>query len=456
MNNNTSLKSIKSESNFSDFCFVVLLLLGFTGFGQTNYTGKIDEYMKAEADIYNFSGTVLVKKNNKIIYLKAFGLADLEWNVPITMDTKFRICSISKTFSSACILILEQEGKLSVSDKLSKYIKDFPKGDKVTLHMMLSNTSGIADYVQNEFPDEKDTIISAIKKSKYTFEPGTDYEYSNSNYFLLAYIVEQVSKQTYTSFINQHIFSKANMTNTLVDNFDTIVPKRAVGYYPEKNYYVHEDNHYLPNAMGTGDILSTVEDLSKWDDALNGNSILNEKSKAKMFTSYNTKEPYGYGFNVWTFQNKKIFQKTGGDGGFKTSFLKMPNDSICVIALSNNMSNSVIISFAIAAMLNNDNVSLSKKHIEKSIDTTILKKYVGVYKENYMGISIELKIIAKNGKLYEYINENNRELIPESETSFLYPDRQDRQLEFETDAKGNVIKAWKTNAGLKAELVKQK
>ena len=435
---------------------LLILFLPVFLIGQTNYAGKIDEYMKAEADIYNFAGTVLVKKNNKIIYQNAFGLADLEWNVPTTIDTKYRICSVSKTFSSACILILEQEGKLSVNDKLSKYIKDFPKGDKVTLHMMLSNTSGIADYEQKECTDEKSAIISAMKKSKYDFEPGTDYTYSNSNYFLLAYIVELVSKQSYASFLNQHIFSKAHMTNTLVDNFDTVVSKRAVGYYPEKNYYVHEDNHYIPNAMGAGDILSTIEDLSKWDDALNGNAILNEKSKAKMFTSYNTKEPYGYGFNIWTFKNRKIFQKTGGDGGFKTSFLKMPNDSICVIALSNNMSNSVITSFAIAAMLSDVDVSLPKKHFEKAIDTTILKKYVGVYIENYFGISIELKIIAKNGRLYEYINENNRELIPESETSFLYPDRQDRLLEFETDAKGNVIKAWKTNAGLKAELVKQK
>src|ERR1700751_1551264 len=118
--------------------FLALLLLPIFLFGQTNYSDKIDKYMKAEADFYNFSGTVLAKKNNKIIYLNAFGLADLEWNVKTTVDTKYRICSISKTFSSACILILEQEGKVSVNDKLSKYIKDFPNGDKVTLHMMLS------------------------------------------------------------------------------------------------------------------------------------------------------------------------------------------------------------------------------------------------------------------------------------------------------------------------------
>ena len=439
---------------------LLILLLPVIALGQTNYTIKIDEYMKAEADIYNFSGTVLVKKNNKIIYLKAFGLADMEWDVPNTIDTKYRICSISKTFSSACILILEQEGKLSVNDKLSKYIKDFPNGDKITLHMMLSNTSGIPDYIpllQYEAPYEKDSIISTMKKSKYSFAPGTNHEYSNSNYFLLAYIVEQVTKQTYTSFINQHIFSKANMANTLVDNFDTVVPKRAVGYYPEKNYYVHEDNHYIPNAMGTGDILSTAEDLSKWDDALNNHAILNEKSKTKMFTSYNTKEPYGYGFNVLTFQNKKFYQKTGGDGGFKTSMLRIPTDSSCVIALSNNTSNSIIISFTIAAMLYDANVSLPRKHVEGNIDTTILKKYIGVYRETYMGISWDLKIIAKKGRLYEYKNgEDDIELKPENEKSFFYTNGQDRQLGFETDVKGNVIKAWRNIAGLKVDLVKQK
>src|ERR1700758_2789443 len=113
--------------------FLALLLLPIFAVGQTNYSDKIDQYMKAQADLYNFSGTVLVKKNNKIIYLKAFGQADQEWSVDNTTDTKYRGCSITKQFTAAAILILEQRGKLSVNDKLNKYFKDFPKGDKVTI-----------------------------------------------------------------------------------------------------------------------------------------------------------------------------------------------------------------------------------------------------------------------------------------------------------------------------------
>ena len=444
-----------------NFKFLLTFILPAFVFGQANYAGKIDEYMKAEAYIYNFSGTVLVKKNNKIIYQKAFGLADMEWNVPNTIDTKYRICSISKLFTATSILILEQEGKLNVNDKLSKYIKDFPNGDKITLHMLLSHTSGMTtnfdDVIENAVPYEKDTLLSVIKKIKLGFEPGTDYTYCNSNYFLLAYIVEQVSKQSYSTFLTQHIFSKANMLNTLIDNFDTLVTKRAVGYGFDNGHYIHESNRYIPNAFGAGDILSTVEDLNKFDSALIGNNILNEKSKAKMYTPYNTKQPDGYGFVTLDLQNRKLLQKTGGDGGFKTSIVSNPIDSTCIVVLSNNRSNGPILSFAIAGILYNAVVNLPKKHMEKMIDTTILKKYVGTYKENYMGIAWDLKVITKNGKLYEYINgEDDIELKPENEKSFFYTNGQDRQLVFETDAKGNVVKAWRNIAGLKVDLVKKK
>ena len=441
----------------------LLLILLFPAFlfGQNKYADKIDQYMKAEADFYNFSGTVLVKKNNKIIFQKAFGYADMEWDVKTTIDTKYRICSISKLFSATSILILEQEGKLSVNDKLSKYIKDFPNGDKITLHMLLSHTSGITvdfeEVLEYAVPNEKDTMLSIIKKSKLGYEPGTDYNYCNSNYFLLAYVVEQVSKQSYSAFLTEHIFSKANMQNTLIDNFDTIVSKRAVGYGFDIGHYIHESNRYIPNAFGAGDILSTVGDLNKFDSALIGNNILNEKSKAKMYTSYNTKEPDGYGFKILSFQNRKLLQKSGSDGGFKTSIVRNPSDSTCVVVLSNNRSNGPILSFAITGILYDAVINAAKKHCEKMIDTTILKKYVGAFRENYMGISGDLKVITKNGKLYQYVNgEDDIELKPESEKSFFYTNGQDRQLEFETDAKGNVIKAWRSIAGLKVDLIRLK
>jgi CubicO group peptidase (beta-lactamase class C family) len=443
--------------------FLALLLLPIFLLGQTNYSDKIDQYMKAQADLYNFSGTVLVKKNNKIIYLKAFGQADQEWLVDNTTDTKYRVCSITKQFTAAAILILEQRGKLSVNDKLNKYFKDFPKGDKVTIHMLLSHKSGIADYSdQPEYipmysvPNENKKLIALMTKNKYDFEPGTDFKYSNSNYFLLACIIEQVSKQTYSAFLDENIFSKANMLNSLVDNSDTVVSRRAVGYGFWDNHYVHEYYAYMPNALGCGNILSTVEDLNKWDNALLGTNILNESSKTKMYTPYSKKELYGYGYCILSLQNKTCIQHSGGDGGFRNSIVRIPSDSSCVVVISNNMSSSPIISFALAGIIIDAPISIPKKHIQNLIDTSILKKYVGNYQENYMGITYNSKIIQKSGKLFEYVNgADDVELKPETEKVFFTSSLADRQLIFDTDSKGNVTRVWRNIAGLQVDLIKK-
>lgn len=439
---------------------LTLLLLPVFVLGQNNYADKIDKYMKAQANLYNFAGTVLVKRNGKVIYLKAFGQADKEWLADNTTDTKYRVCSITKQFTATSILMLEQQGKLSVDDKLNKYFKDFPNGDKVTLHMMLCHRSGIPDYSdQPEYipmysvPNERDSLIKLMKTHKFDFEPGTGFKYSNSNYFLLACIIEQVSKQTYSSFMNENIFSKVGMTNSLVDNTDTIINKRAVGYGYYDNHYVHEYNAYIPNALGCGDILSTAEDLNKWDNAMCGTSLLNESSKTKMYTPYSKDELYGYGYCILNLKNKKCIQHSGGDGGFKNSIVRIPTDSSCVIVLSNNLSSSPIISFALVGIIIDAEVSIPQKHTQNPIDTSVLKNYVGSYQETYMGITYKSKIIQKGGKLYEYVNgSDDTELIPESENVFFTSNTADRQIHFKTT--GSLTKAWRSIAGLKVELVK--
>jgi CubicO group peptidase (beta-lactamase class C family) len=160
---------------------------------------KIDRYMQAKVDFYNFSGAVLVAKNDSIILKRAYGLADREWNIPNTTDTKFRIGSNTKQFTTICILQLEEEGKLSLNDKLSKYFQGFEYGDTVTIHMLLTHSSGIQDYFGFKGLDfkpvviTKDSMVSLLKTKLYNFLPGCDIDYSNSNYFLLGLIVEKVS-----------------------------------------------------------------------------------------------------------------------------------------------------------------------------------------------------------------------------------------------------------------------
>ena len=174
----------------------LFLLLPLTVAAQKNYPQLLDQYMQAQADLRGFNGAVLVMKQNKVMLRKGYGLADREWNIPNTPDAKFRIGSVTKQFTAACILQLIEAGKLSPEDKLSKFYPDFPKGDSVTIHMLLNHTSGIASYTdQKNFMDvatlpwSKDSIISYFKNLPYNFSPGTKWAYNNSGYFLLGCII---------------------------------------------------------------------------------------------------------------------------------------------------------------------------------------------------------------------------------------------------------------------------
>ena len=181
---------------------IVLLLLPLAITAQKNYSKEIDNYTQAEYKVKEFNGTILVMQKGKAIYKKSFGMADREWNIPNTADAKFRIGSVTKQFTAACILLLAEQGKLSVDDQLSKYIPDYPKGDSITIHMLLNHTSGIKNYTDlPEFwpkailPLSTDSMIALFKNKPLDFAPGTKWNYSNSGYFLLGVIVEKVSSK---------------------------------------------------------------------------------------------------------------------------------------------------------------------------------------------------------------------------------------------------------------------
>src|SRR5476651_807500 len=197
---------------------------------QKNYLALLDNYMQAQVNVNDFSGAVLVANKGKIIYEKAFGYADREWKQPNMADTKFEICSLTKQFTAAAILQLAEQHKLSLDDKLSAYFPGYPKGDVVTLHMLLNHTSGIADYTglpgfyaKHTLPLTKDSVIALFKNQPYKFAPGTKWDYSNSNYFLLGCIIEKVTKQPYDVYLYKNVIQKAGLTNTPVNHTDSVL-----------------------------------------------------------------------------------------------------------------------------------------------------------------------------------------------------------------------------------------
>ncbi len=433
----------------------ILLLLPVALSAQKNYSQLLEQYMQAQVNVKSFSGSVLVMKHDKVLLEKGYGMADLEWNVLNTPQTKFRIGSITKQFTAACILQLIEQGKLSLDDKLSKFISGYPKSDSVTIRMLLNHTSGIANYT--DFPEfekvgrlslREDSMISFFKNKPYNFSPGTNWAYSNSGYLLLGYILEKLSGQSYNDYLRQHIFDKLGMMNSGVDKLDSVLPMRARGYQRINKKSVNAEFISMEWPFSAGVLYSTVEDLYKWDRALYGTSILTESSKQKMFTP--VMRNYGFGMVIDTFENHLRTWHNGGIPGFLTNISRYVNNDICIIVLSNNESNADGVSNALAKIVFDLPVELPHEHTEVKIDAAILDRYTGKYKA-----FLTIEVIKKDGKLYRRREGTpDIELKPESETKFFYADESDRQLEFEVDAAGKVVKAWFINNSEKGEMQK--
>jgi CubicO group peptidase (beta-lactamase class C family) len=414
---------------------------------QKNSKSALDQYMNAQVKEFQFSGDVLVAQKGKIIYKKAFGIADREWGIPNTVETKFKIGSITKQFTAVAILQLAQTGRLSLDDKLSKFFHDFPKGDSVTIHMMLNHTSGIRDYFQalnaQDYRDltlvlssrsrQKDSMVAFFKTVGYVFPPGTNFHYSNTAYLLLGYIIEQVTGQAFGAYLAQHVFSKAMMVNTCLDEADSILLQRAKGYDRTISGWRNAD--YLPNelAFSAGAIISTIDDQYKWTKALHQGKIVAPSLFAKMTTPYLNN--YGYGLNILFLDGHKYIGHNGGFPGFNNQSDYYPDEALYVVILSNNGSNAATISRGLAGIMLGLQVDLPYKHKAATIDSKLLDKYVG----KYLTSTNTIELVSINGKFFRrQQGAKDLELIPESNVKFFYSDGSDRQFSFILDAKGEV------------------
>jgi CubicO group peptidase (beta-lactamase class C family) len=437
--------------------FIVLFLLPFAVAAQKNYPQLLDDYAQAEFKIKDFNGTVLVMQKGKTIYKKAFGLADREWNVANTVNTKYRIGSVTKQFTAACILLLAEQGKLNFDDKLSKYIPNYPKGDSITTHMLLNHTSGIKNYTDiPEFwpkailPLSHDSMIALFKNKPLDFSPGSKWNYSNSGYFLLGVIVEKASGKNFSDYLLENVIKKAGLKNTLMDNLDSVLTYRAKGYDKNnKGIWQHAASISMEGPYSAGAMVSTVEDLYIWTKALHNNQVLSASSTQKMFTPY--KNSYGYGIGIDSLKTHRRISHNGGIPGFSSYLGYFPDDDLCVAVISNNGSGSTSVGNTLASIMFNLPVQIPYKPKEVKIDTAILERYLG----KYMATG-PIELIKKDGKLYRRRDGGSDvELKPESNTRFFYADASDRFIEFEIDKAGKMTKAWFIGNGDKIEMKKQ-
>ena len=418
------------------------LLCPYIFYAQNINYEKINLYIDKQVEVNNFGGTVLVMKNDSIIIKKAYGYANFEWNIKNTIDTKFVLASITKHFTAIAITQLLEKKQLNIDSKLSEFFPDYPKGNKVTIHMLLTHTAGLPLDFEELYLDHttmsKDKAIKIIQKKPYLFEPGTNCKYSNIGYFLLSQIIEKVSKKTFEKFLQENIFDRAKMKNTGVSNNDSIVSKKAAIYYRNGNSYTLNPYINWNLNVGLDGIYSTIEDLYQLDRASYGTTLLSEKSKKIMQTQYNKKYPdggfidsYGYGIFINPYFNHghKLLTHSGGFFGTVTTFDSYPDDNVFIAVLSNNESESHMISYGLAGILFNKDVEIPYKHIEINDKKNDKKKYAGSYED--------VKIIFSNEKLY--LNNLKTELLQESETKFFRKDNNDRTINFLTNEQDKII-----------------
>jgi CubicO group peptidase (beta-lactamase class C family) len=329
-------------NRFRTSCFAALAALLLT---TTTLADPVDDLLREEMSNHHIPGAALmVILDGKAVKSAAYGLANLELNVPVQLQTVFEIGSITKQFTSACILLLQQDGKLSVDDKIARHLPNTPAAwTNVTIRHLLSHTSGIKSYTGLDgFALTKRLtqaqFIQAIGVHALEFQPGESWKYSNSGYNLLGYIVENVSDRSYWEFLRERILLPLEMNTTTDRNPATIITNRADGYEHTNVEPVNRD-YDVTDVFAAGAIVSTVGDLAKWSAAIESDKLLTARTKEQMWTpqKLNDGNPtrYGYGWRIENLEGRRNVGHSGSTSGFSASFQRFPDDGLTVVLLTN-------------------------------------------------------------------------------------------------------------------------
>ncbi len=308
---------------------------------------KIDKIFEEFQTGYTPGVSVAVIKNEKLIYEKGFGFADLDNKIKIEPKTNFRLASITKQFTALSILVLEQDGKLSLEDHLTKFFTNFPKyGDQITIKNILQHTSGMLDY--EHFVNDEDSVqlkdqdvldILLAQDSTY-FIPGTKHQYSNSGYAVLAMLVEKLSGKTFAAFLRERIFKPLKINNTVAfEKGISEVQSRAFGYAKTDSGFVFSDQSLTSAVLGDGGIYSSAIDLLKWNNEVSSPTLLPKEKFDRVFQKgkdlSGNEFDYGFGWRLDPYKNYIRRYHTGGTCGFSNIYMKIPELDLTVIILIN-------------------------------------------------------------------------------------------------------------------------
>ena len=423
-------------------------------------TDKFDAMM-IETFKENEPGAVaLIIKEDKVLYRKAFGLANLELGVKMKPENVFRIGSITKQFTAVAILKLRDEGKLKLDDKITEYVKDYPMhGHQITIQHLLTHTSGIKNYNSiSEWDGEiqkKDftpkEFINYFKNQPMDFQPGEEWRYNNSGYVILGHIIEVVSEMTYEEYIEKTFFAPLKMTNSDYGSPSRIIKDRANGYDKKENVFRNSDYISMSQPYAAGGLLSTVDDLYKWNSALMSEKVILKASREEAHSTYRLnngkKTGYGYGWMLGNIQGSPMIYHSGGINGFLTYSIFLPEEQLFVAMFSNCICNypgniaTKMAALAIEKPYNWKPITLSNEN---------LKEYVAEYKSD----KEQRNITLEDGQLLLFKNAGRKsKIIPYGKDKFFLKGGMST-LQYNRNTEGEIMSVTLKSTGYDLDLKK--
>jgi CubicO group peptidase (beta-lactamase class C family) len=408
---------------------------------------EFDKIMSEQFKTNETGATVLVARKGQIIYKKAFGMANLELNVPMQVDNVFWLASMGKQFTAVAILQLMEQGKLNVQDEITKFIPDYPtQGNKITIEHLLTHTSGIHNFSGMKDPEKKlvldctpNEVIDFFKNLPMRFTPGTKWEYSNSGYFLLGYIIEKITGKPYAEYLEENIFKPLGMTNSLFANNKRIIKNRVDGYSHGENGFENSRTLNMTHVYAAGAIQSTVADFYKWHQAVHAYKLVKKESMDKAFTRYKLTDgketDYGYGWRLgYVYESPSIWHG-GGIEGFGNTEIYLPNEDVFVIVLTNcDCTYPKDIASRLAALASGKTFEYKEMQLENST----LQEYTGLY-ENYKA---QQRIISlSENQLYSQLGRGPKSLLKAYQKDmFFFEDNAMQTIEFSRNKNGEIEK----------------
>lgn len=430
------------------WCALVLLLTmpGAADAQQEGTVDRIDRLIRPYADTRNFSGTVLASRGDSVVYERSFGMANYELRMPVTSMTRFNIASLTKTFTAAAILRLQDQGLLNVDDSVSRFLPDYPRGGDITIEHLLTHHSGLPRIVF--LPDYRELstrryttgeVVELFIDLPLVAEPGQRYAYSNANYVLLARIIEVLSGLTYGQFLEEEFFDRLGLVHTAdVSDPRPLMPNRASGYDPVEMRDLENSRYFdFSIAVGAGSLFSTASDLTRWIRALAAGRILTPESTRLMFDEPN------YGLIVDERFGRKLVTMSGwSDVGFTASMTFSPDDDLVVVVLNNIDISSVAgeIGDGVAGVLLGEDAS-GLSLFDRPVEPELALAATGLYRfgADFFVPNSSMTVVEKGGQLYVREPAENRDvgLLRVGELVFIHRSSWGR-VEFRREADGRI------------------